>query len=166
MSLSAKREALARIHGRYQRTGRPHKSRILDEFCATCGYHRKAALRLLNRPLPTTPPKRSGPKIRYDPVAVLPVLKRVWLASDQLCGKLLKAALPKWLEHHERRAAARSFQEKTFGDQSRADRPPPASGARAASQAGTRGQRGHGEHECSPAETPQLLPFNELAAVD
>src|ERR1035438_1169543 len=26
-------------------------------------------------------------------------------------------------------------------------------------------QGGHGEHECSPAETPQLLPFNELAAV-
>jgi len=37
MSLSAKREALARIHGRYQRAGRPHKSRILDEFCAICG---------------------------------------------------------------------------------------------------------------------------------
>ena len=51
MSLSAKREALARIHGRYQRAGRPHKTRILDEFCVTCGYHRKAALRLLNRPL-------------------------------------------------------------------------------------------------------------------
>jgi len=55
MSLSAKREALARIHGRYQRAGRPHKSRILDEFCATCGYHRKAALRLLNTPLRTAP---------------------------------------------------------------------------------------------------------------
>jgi hypothetical protein len=105
MSLSAKREALARIHGRYRRAGRPHKTRILDEFCATCGYHRKAALRLLNRPLPTAPPKRSGPKPRYDPAAVLPVLKAVWLASDQLCSKLLQAALPEWLDHHERRSA-------------------------------------------------------------
>ena len=60
MSRSAKREALARIHGRYGRAGRPHKSRILDEFCATCGYHRKAALRLLNRPLPTGPPVNAG----------------------------------------------------------------------------------------------------------
>ena len=94
MSLSAKREALARIHGRYQRAGRPHKSRILEEFCATCGYHRKAALRLLNRPLPAAQPRRSGPKVRYDPQAVLPVLKALWLASDQLCSKLLKAALP------------------------------------------------------------------------
>jgi hypothetical protein len=101
MSLSAKRESLARIHGRYQRAGRPHKRRILDEFCATCGYHRKAALRLLNRRLATGPPKRSGPKIVYEPTQILPVLKAVWLASDQLCSKLLKAALPEWLEHYE-----------------------------------------------------------------
>src|SRR5580765_5002807 len=105
MSLSAKRESLARIHGRYQRAGRPHKTRILDEFCATCGYHRKAALRLLNRPLPTAPPKRSGPKISYEPAQVLPVLKAVWLTSDQLCRKLLKAALTEWLEPHPRRSA-------------------------------------------------------------
>jgi len=105
MSLFAKRESLARIHSRYQRAGRPHKTRILDEFCATCGYHRKAALRLLNHPLPTRPSKRSGPKITYDPVQVLPVLKAVWLASDQLCSKLLQAALPEWLEHQERHCA-------------------------------------------------------------
>lgn len=104
MSLSAKREALARIHGRYERAGRLHKSRILDEFCATCGYHRKAALRLLNRPLRTTPPKRSGPKLTYDPPVVRPVLKALWLASDQLCSKLLAAALPEWLEHFERQS--------------------------------------------------------------
>jgi hypothetical protein len=114
MSLFAKREALARIHGRYQRAGRPHKSRILSEFCATCGYHPKSALRLLNHPLRTAPSKRSGPKIRYDPVEILPVLKCVWLASDQLCSKLLQAALPEWLEHYERRAAplGEAFKEK------------------------------------------------------
>jgi len=117
MSLSAKRESLARIHGRYQRAGRPHKTKILDEFCATCGYHRKAALRLLNRPLPTAPPKRSGPKILYDPAQVLPVLKLIWLASDQLCGKLLKAALPQWLAHYERCSAPlpEAFKKKLLG---------------------------------------------------
>lgn len=114
MSLSSKRETLARIHGRYQRAGRPHKSRILSEFCATCGYHPKSALRLLNRPLRTTPAKRSGPKVLYDPVEILPVLQSVWLASDQLCSKLLKAALPEWLEHYERRSAplGEAFKEK------------------------------------------------------
>lgn len=116
MSLSAKREALARIHGRYQRAGRPHKKIILDEFCATCGYHRKAAVRLLSRPLRTTPFKRSGPKIVYEPALVLPVLKAIWLASDQLCSKLLKAALPQWLEHYEGRTAPlpEAFKEKVL----------------------------------------------------
>jgi len=114
MSLSAKREALARIHGRYQRAGRLHKSRILDEFCATCGYHRKAALRLLNRPLPRRPAKRSGPKIIYEPAEMLPILKAIWLASDQLCSKLLKPALPEWIESHERRTGPlpEAFKEK------------------------------------------------------
>jgi hypothetical protein len=104
MSLFAKREYLAKIHGRYERAGRPHKSRILDEFCLNCGYHRKAALRLLHRPLTLAGRKRPGPKPTYDPATLLPVLKVVWLASDQLCSKLLKAALPEWLERYERRA--------------------------------------------------------------
>jgi transposase InsO family protein len=114
MSLTSKREYLAKIHGRYQRAGRPHQSRILDEFCLNCGYHRKAALRLLNRPLDGLGRKRSGPKIIYDPAELLPVLKAIWLASDQLCSKLLKAALPEWLEHYERRFAPlpEAFKEK------------------------------------------------------
>jgi transposase InsO family protein len=36
---------------------------------------------------------------------LLPALKAIWLASDQLCSKLLKAALPQWLEHQARRGA-------------------------------------------------------------
>ena len=118
MSLSAKREYLARIHGRYQRAGRPHKRRILEEFCATCGYHRKSALRLINRPLRRRPFKRPGPKVIYEPSEVLPVLKAVWLASDQLCSKLLVAVLPQWLEHYQRRYAPLP---EAFKDQPSAD---------------------------------------------
>lgn len=106
MSLSAKREYLAKIHGRYQRAGRPHKSRILEEFCLNCGYHRKAALRLLNRPLHRSPRRRPGPPPTYDPSVLLPPLKAIWLLSEQLCSKLLKAALPHWLEHYEQAQGA------------------------------------------------------------
>ena len=106
MSLSAKRESLARLHGRYQRAGRRHKTRILDEFCATCDYHRKSALRLLRGPLAAPGSRaRPGPKRTYDPVVLLPVLKVIWLASDQLCSKLLRAALPEWLDYYERQHA-------------------------------------------------------------
>ena len=106
LSLSAKREHLAKIHGRYQRAGRLHKSRILEEFCLNCGCHRKAALRLLNRPLHPPPRKRPGPKPRDQPAVRLPSLKALWLLSDPLCSKLLKAALPHWLEHYEPLASA------------------------------------------------------------
>lgn len=101
MSLPSKREYLTKIHGRYQRAGKEHKSRILEEFCLICGYHRKAALRLLNRPLLQAPRRRPGPEPRYEPTVVLPPLKAIWLASDQLCSKLLKAALPEWLGLYE-----------------------------------------------------------------
>jgi hypothetical protein len=101
MSLSAKREYLARIYGRYQRAGRLHKGRILEEFCLNCGYHRKAALRLLNRPLRREARKRPGPRPAYDPAVLLPPLKAIWLLSEQLCSKLLRAALPLWLDHYE-----------------------------------------------------------------
>jgi hypothetical protein len=95
MSLLSKKEYLGRIYGRYQRAGREHKGKILDEFCAVCGYHRKFALRLLNRPLKVRR-RKAGPKRRYDPRKLLPVLKPTWLAADQPCGKLLKIILPVW----------------------------------------------------------------------
>jgi hypothetical protein len=50
MSHRTRRENLAAIWGRYQRVGSPYQSKILDEFRAICGYARKYALRLLNRP--------------------------------------------------------------------------------------------------------------------
>jgi len=101
MSLPSKREYLHTIHGRYQRAGRIHKTRILDEFCAICGYHRKTALKLLNRPLLKGPRRRPGPTPTYPPALILPPLKAIWLASDQLCSKLLRAALPEWLGFYE-----------------------------------------------------------------
>jgi hypothetical protein len=95
MSLSSKQEYLGRIYGRYQRAGREHKSKILDEFCAVCGYHRKFALRLLNRPLKSRR-RKPGARRKYDPHQLLPALKPIWLAAEQPCGKLLKVILPVW----------------------------------------------------------------------
>lgn len=92
---------LKAIKERYRKANRAGKARILDEFCAVCGYHRKYAIRLLGRKRPAATPKRVGRKPRYDHPLLLEVLRRIWLASDQLCGKRLKAALPLWLPHYE-----------------------------------------------------------------
>lgn len=96
MSLQSRREYLLKIRDRYQRAGKPHKTRILDEFCQNCDYHRKHALRLLNAQ-PAGIRRRPGPKPKYPPAQMLEPLKRLWLASDQLCSKRLRAALADWV---------------------------------------------------------------------
>lgn len=96
MSLSSRKEYLRSIHGRYQRAGRKHKSKILDEFCAVCGYHRKVALRLLNRPV-RVHRRRPGPKPRYDDERLRGPLTALWLEMGQPCSKTLRASLPLWL---------------------------------------------------------------------
>src|SRR5208282_3752020 len=98
MSLQSKREYLGQIRSRYQRAGRVHKSKILDEYCEVCGYDRKYAIKRLAAD-PHRVGRKPGRKARYDKELLLPVLKRVWLASDQMCSKRLQAALPKWLPH-------------------------------------------------------------------
>ncbi len=76
---------------------------ILNEFCEVCGYARKYAIRLLNRKIKSATPttKLPGPKRKYQAEVLLEPLKRIWFASDQLCGKRLKAAIPLWLPHYE-----------------------------------------------------------------
>ena len=49
MSRMAKRELLASIQERHQGSSRKDKSRILDEFIAVIGHHRKHGIRLLGQ---------------------------------------------------------------------------------------------------------------------
>mgnify|MGYP003558184672 FL=1 len=101
MGKQAKRAYLEAIMGRYRKADRAGKAKILDEFCAVCGYHRKYAIRLLGRKKSTSPRRRPGRRPKYDHPQLLEALRRIWLASDQLCGKRLKVALPLWLPHYE-----------------------------------------------------------------
>lgn len=91
------------MRSRYRRARRTEKKRILDNFCETHGYHRKAAARLLRQlPIPDKNPQRPGKKKTYDPKKILEPLKKIWIASDQMCGKRLKQALPLWLPYYEK----------------------------------------------------------------
>lgn len=102
----SKREYLLAIWDRYQRVGRRFKSKILDEFCAICGYTRKYAIGLLKRK-PGRRRKKPGPRRQYD-TSVLAPLKVIWLACEQLCSKRLKVALALWLPFYEHQYGALS----------------------------------------------------------
>ncbi len=99
MSPRSKREYLAAIVVRYRRAPRKAKTAILNEFCSTCNYHRKHALRLIRtfRRFTQKPPGKRGRKTSYDPQKLLVPLKRIWLAANLPCSKRLKAILPLWL---------------------------------------------------------------------
>jgi hypothetical protein len=48
MTQASIREYTEVMRGRYQRSGKKEKGRILDEFTQVVGCHRKSAIRLLN----------------------------------------------------------------------------------------------------------------------
>ncbi len=103
MTKQEKRAYFEAIQARYRRAGKSRKTTILNEFCEVCGYHRKYALRLLNAPRfrRKRTVRKSGPASRYNTPELLTALRSIWMASDQLCSKRLKEALPLWLPHYE-----------------------------------------------------------------
>ncbi len=99
MSSRSKREYLEAIYLRYKRACRKGKAVILDEFCATCGYHRKHAIRLLRKFKRFIKAKhnKKGRKPLYSKETILKPLKKIWLSANLPCSKRLKAVLPLWL---------------------------------------------------------------------
>lgn len=93
---------LKHLKARYFRANRKAKSQILNEFCATSGMHRKHVIRLLTRTPLGWRDKPAGRKKSYAPDELLAPLKALWLATDQMCGKRLKSAIPLWLRHYEK----------------------------------------------------------------
>ncbi len=104
MSRASRWDYLQRVYPRYRKANRGEKQGILDEFCANCGYHRKHAIRLLNRPLPAAKPapRRRVRGRTYGP-PMMAVLKSVWEAADYPWSVRLKALLPEWMPWIRRR---------------------------------------------------------------
>ena len=81
------------VRERYFRGAKKAKTEMLNEFVATTGLHRKAAIRLLNRR--NRPPlrKRRGRPRLYG-LEVMAALKVAWEATDRLCSKRFHPFLP------------------------------------------------------------------------
>jgi hypothetical protein len=95
---------LDNVRKKYKKARKKEKGEIIAEVCAISGFHKKHAIRVLNKDLRRMTIKkeaRGRPKIYQEQVYLEP-LKRIWLATDQLCGKRLKMALPLWLPHYHK----------------------------------------------------------------
>ena len=104
MSRASRRDYLRRIYSRYQKASRPEKERILDEFCVNCTYHRKHAIRWLNRARPAAqgaPRRRVRGRTYGSPV--ITILKVIWAAADYPWSVRWKALRPEWMPWIRRR---------------------------------------------------------------
>ena len=100
VSKMAKQELVATIRDRYRQSSKKDKGRILDEFTAITGHHRKHGIRLLSGTADNQGKHVVGRRV-YDE-AVREAVIVVWEASDRICGKRLKAALPNLVNSMER----------------------------------------------------------------
>jgi hypothetical protein len=99
--MATRDELVAAVSERYARVSRAERGRILDEFAAVTGLHRKHAMRLLragqrDRQFGARPGRRV-----YDD-AVREALIVLWEASDRVCGKRLRPLVPILVEAMER----------------------------------------------------------------
>ena len=101
VSMATRVELVEAVGVRYRSADRGSKGRVLDEFVAVTGFHRKHAMRLLRKQRLV---KAGGSRIArriYDE-AVRTTLVLLWEASDRLCGKRLRPLVPILLEAMER----------------------------------------------------------------
>src|SRR5829696_4941693 len=101
ISMAARDELVTAIAGRYLRADRTERGRILDEFTAVTGFHRKHAMRLLRAGQPN---RRSGlrpGRCAYDE-ATREALIVIWEASDRICSKRRRPLVPVMIEAMER----------------------------------------------------------------
>lgn len=101
ISMSTRDELVVALAGRYASSSRQKRGRILDEFVAVSGLHRKHAMRLLRA---GRPGRRSGPRPgrRIYNDAVREALIVIWEASDRVCGKRLRPVVPILVDAMER----------------------------------------------------------------
>jgi hypothetical protein len=103
MTPHSKRELLSAVRPRYRKATRSEKTKILDEFVATTGYHRKYAIHLLNHGAPTgRRSKRRSRRSAYWRGDVIAALVVIWEACDRICSRRLQPHIPEMIDVLER----------------------------------------------------------------
>lgn len=104
MSLKSKHELLEVVRPRYLKASKSEKQKILDEFTAATGYHRKHAIRVLKNKVQVQNRLRGKTKTypRLYGGEVVQVLEQIWEIYGQICSKRLQPFLPEAMRILER----------------------------------------------------------------
>ena len=98
--MTTRKELIEALRLRYRSAAFNDRIKILDEFVALTGYHRKHAIRVLRGEFSPATEVRLRNRI-YDE-AVTQALTVLWEAADRVCGKRLKALIPMLVDAMER----------------------------------------------------------------
>ena len=98
--MARRRELTEAIAGRYRVADRNEKQKILDEFTQVTGFHRKHAIRVVGQRAKAGATTRIRSRLYYE--AVVQTLTILWEATDRICVKRLKPAIPALVEAMER----------------------------------------------------------------
>ena len=104
MSLKSKCELLEAVRPRYLKSNKLEKQKILDEFTAATGYHRKHAIRVLKNQIQVQ--NRLNRKTKtYKTIyrgEVVRALEQIWEIYGRICSKRLQPFLPEAIRVLER----------------------------------------------------------------
>jgi hypothetical protein len=101
MSQRSKRELFAEVQPRYLKASKVEKQKILDEFTASTGYHRKYAIRILKHGYKHRLHKPKGRTAIYRG-EVVEALEQIWEIYGRICSKRLHPYLPEGIKVLER----------------------------------------------------------------
>jgi hypothetical protein len=98
VSIQAIQEYLALLWHQYQDASRPVKSKILDEIEKNVKMHRKAAIRLMNKPEEPIFARGKGKSVNSYSDKSKALLKAFWEEQGRLGGVRTKASIPIWID--------------------------------------------------------------------
>lgn len=104
MSLKSKCELLEVVQPRYLKASKAEKQKILDEFTAATGYHRKHAIRILKNQIQVQNHLKGKTKTYKAIYAgeVVKALEQIWEIYGHICSKRLQPFLPEAIRVLER----------------------------------------------------------------
>jgi len=104
MSLKSKHELLEVVQPRYLKANKAEKQKMLDEFTAATGYHRKHAIRVLKNQVQVQNHLKGNNKT-YKTIyrgEVVQSLEQIWEICGHICSKRLQPYLPEAIRVLER----------------------------------------------------------------